>query len=363
MGTAPEASINWSRLATATDTLVLAWAAGNLPTVTRLLIDHGRDPSTPVAVVAWGAEVRQQTVVGTLSDIADLVAEADLQSPAITVVGDVVRLRDRLRWYDDRPLFGRRVLVTRTRHGASEIRRLLQAEGAEVIELPTHDVVDAVVPELFDRVVQALDEERYGWLIFSSPRAVELFFRHLHDLGRDSRALHSSKVATVGLPTAEALAEHGIVADVAIELPSTDAILARLPQRELARRRVLLPRAEESQHDLLRALRRLGAEVEDVPMFVSAVRLAPDRDALAKLRRHEIDAVVFPASSAVTSLVRMLGGDVAALQSVRVACIGPITAEVALQAGLRVDTVADPPTPAGVVKALARAMRQTPATA
>jgi len=352
-GTATESLVDWSRLATAVDTLVFVAAGENLEILSTRLIDGGRPPETPVAVVSWGTDARKLTVVGTLADIAARAADAGLGSPSITVVGEVVRLREQLRWYDDRPLHGRRVLLTRTRRGASEIKRLLEAEGATVIELPTQEIVDIVAPEIIGRVGDALVDGQYGWVIFSSRRAVELFFRHLTAMGRDARAFHTTQIIAAGGETAEALAERGIVADSVVEEPTVAAVMGALRQRRLSRRRVLLPRAEERNRDLPHGLLAAGAEVEDVPLYVASIPHEPNRAALGLLKRGEIDAVVFPAASAVTSLVRMLA-DAGPLTRVAIACLSPVTAAAARDAGLAVDVVGEPATPVGVVRALAQ---------
>ena len=351
-GTAAESLIDWSKLATAVDTLVFAAAAENLPVLVERLVANGCPPQTPVAVVSWGTDVRQLTVVGTLADIAERVQAAGIGFPAITVVGDVVRLREQLRWYDDRPLHGRRVLLTRTRGGASEIKRLLQAEGAEVVELPTQDIVDVIAPEVIGRVADALADGQYGWVIFSSERAVEMLFRHLVTMGRDARVFHATQVVATGPGTVDALRERGIIPDLLVEHPTAAGILATLRGRGLARRRVLLPRAEERNRDLLHGLLGAGAEVEDVPLYVAGVPHQPNRAALRLLKRGEIDAVVFPASVAVTNLLAMLGGSAEALRRVTIACMGPLAAETARACGLRVDVVADSATPAALVRAL-----------
>jgi uroporphyrinogen III methyltransferase/synthase len=202
-------------------------------------------------------------------------------------------------------------------------------------------------------VADALVDGQYGWVIFSSPRAVELFFRHLARMCRDARAFHATQVIAAGADTAEALADRGIIPDGTAEEPMAAAILGVLPKRSLTRQRMLLPRAEESQRELLDGLLATGAEVEDVPLYVSSVPQAPNRAALRLLKRGEIDAVVFPSSSAVTNFTRMLG-DPAPLRGVTVACVSPVTAETAREAGLRVDVVGEPATQAGVVRALAQ---------
>lgn len=360
--TAAESMVEWDKVASGPDTLVFANAAGNLATLSDRLIQGGRAPQTPVAVVSWGTHTRHATVVGTLADIAERTQAAGVPRPAITVVGEVVRLRDSLRWYDDRPLFGRRILLARTRRGASDIKRALQSEGAYVVELPTQDLVDVVKPELIERVAEALTDGQYGWVIFASRRAVELFFRQLTAQGRDARAFHATRIVATGPGTTDALLAHGLIADVQVVEPTPAAVLAALRGRELHRRRVLLPRAEEGNQDLLRGLRVAGAEVEELPLAVASAANGANRDALRNVKFDDLDAIVFPAAVAVTNVLHMLDGDTSALGHLAVACMGPLTEQTALRAGLRVAAVADPVTPVGMARALGRvfAARPTP---
>jgi len=229
---------------------------------------------------------------------------------------------------------------------------LLQAEGAQVIELPTQEIVDLVAPEIIGRVADALIDGQYGWVIFSSPRTVELLFRHLTALGRDTRSFHGVEILAMGPGTEEALADRGLLADLIVESPNAEAVLAALRGRDLARRRVLLPRAEEIHRNLLKGLRQAGAEVEDVPLYIASVPREPNRGAMALLKHGEIDAVAFPASVAVTNLVGMLGDQIDLLRRVTIACQGPISVQEAEKAGLRVDVIAEPASPAGLVRAL-----------
>lgn len=356
--TAAESMVDWSNVATGTDTLVFANAAANLELLSERLIAGGRAPSTPAAVVSWGTTTRHATVVGTLATIARDTRDAGIPQPAITVVGNVVSLRESLRWYDDRPLFGKRVLLTRTRRGASDIKRALQAEGAHVVELPTQDQVDVLKPELIQRVAGALADGQYGWVIFASRRAVDLFFRQMAQQGFDARAFHATRIVATGAGTAEAVGAHGIIADVQIEEPSPDGLLGVLRPRGLSRRRVLLPRAEEGNQDLLRGLHQAGAEVEDLPLAVARTLDQHNPEVVGLLRAGEIDAVVFPASAAVTNLVRMLDGGASALRAVVVVTIGALTADTAARAGLRVDVRAEPATPTGAARALGQFLQR-----
>ena len=176
---ADDASIDWPKLATGVDTLVFLMGVGRLAEICARLIEHGRAASTPVAVVEWGTLPRQRTVAGTLATIAAAVAAAGIGSPAVTVVGEVARLRDDLRWFDARPLSGKRVLVTRTRQQASELSRLLAAAGAEPVELPALEIARIADQREVARCIDTLHTSGYGWAIFTSANGVDIFFEEL----------------------------------------------------------------------------------------------------------------------------------------------------------------------------------------
>ncbi|MFN8556626.1 MAG: uroporphyrinogen-III C-methyltransferase [Dehalococcoidia bacterium] len=362
-GDSPElgdSPVDWSRLATAVDTIVMVGAVTNLAAVAAALVRHGRAPTTPAAVVSWGVHARQQIVSGTLDDIADQVAASDLTPPAVTVVGDVVRLRERMRWYDERPLFGKRVLVTRSRQQAAPLRRFLREEGATVLELPALELVETAAPEILDRVVAAMADGRYAWAVFTSANAVDLFFRRLDALGRDARVFATTKICAVGTEAAEALPRRGIRPDLVRDETVIERGEALLPEPSVGRRRVFVPRAGTTHPALVSSLRRAGAEVEEVPLYLTAIPREPDRQSLALLRSGEVDIVTFANSTAVTNLLGMLGGDTAPVERTTVACIGPITARTAREAGLTVEVVSEDDTAPGLVAALRRYYR-TPA--
>jgi hypothetical protein len=230
--------------------------------LTERLIENGRAAETPVAVVSWG-RTRASRRSGHAGGHRGAVAEAGLNQPAITVVGEVVRLREQLRWYDTRPLHGRRILLTRTRQGQSEIKRLLREEGAEVVELPTQQVVDAVAPEIIGRVADALVDGQYSWVIFSSERAVEMLFRRLAESGARP---HATRVLAAGR-TGGGAGGARIIADVYVRARQRRRSCG--PWRAgLARRRGAAA-GGGTQRDPLRGL-RAGA-VEEVPLYVASV--------------------------------------------------------------------------------------------
>ncbi|MCH8025403.1 MAG: uroporphyrinogen-III C-methyltransferase [Chloroflexi bacterium] len=322
--------VDWQRLAGSADTIVLLMGAGQLAEIVERLTECGRDAETPVAVVEWGTLPRQRTVTGTLRDIVELVRDAGIGAPSVIVVGEVVRLRDSLRWFDTRPLFGLRVLVTRTRQHAGQLSKALMAAGAEAIELPAIAITPRYDEKTLAAAVDSMKAGRYDWLIFTSTNAVDIFFSFLDSRQLDTRSVQA-KVAVIGAATAAALQSRGIAVDVTPERFTAEGLLAALPD-DLAGRRVLVPRAENARPLLIDELRDRGATVDEETLYVAA---PPDdnhphsgaaAEALRLLRAGEVDVATFASASSVTSLAAILGDDLSPLRRCRIACIGPVTA-------------------------------------
>jgi uroporphyrinogen III methyltransferase / synthase len=346
--------VNWTRIANGADTLVLYMGVGRLKEISTELVGAGRSPETPVACVRWGTIPEQRTVTGTLEDIADRVAEAGLKPPAITIVGDVVALREAgLDWYERRPLFGRRVVVTRARAQAGELSVELERLGAEVYEFPTI-VIQA--PEDFRPLDAAIrDLDSFGWIVFTSVNGVESFLERLRHHGLDLRAVpRRAKIAAIGPATAERIEEVGLRVDVVPEEYRAEALIEVLEAWSLAGERVLIPRARVAREILPEKLREAGAEVV-VPPAYESVPSSRGKDELAgRLEAGWIDCVTFTASSTVENFVGAFGTEEAVrlLAGTRVACIGPVTAETARKHGLRVDAEAEEYTIPGLVAAV-----------
>ncbi|WP_305733124.1 uroporphyrinogen-III C-methyltransferase [Trichlorobacter ammonificans] len=332
-----DSAIDWQRLSTGSGTVVFYMGIKHLRRNMALLAEHGRSPATPVALVRWGTTAQQEVLTGTLADIADRAETAGFKPPALTIVGEVVNLRQQLAWFDRRPLFGRRILVTRAADQAGEFSRMLEEQGARVVECPT---IRLVSPERWDEVDAAL--LRLGetdWLVLTSANAVRFFFERLRERGQDSRALGRCKVCVVGPKTAEALAARGILADLVPAEFTAEGVVAAFEGIDLAGKQVLFPRADRARDLIPPALERMGARVAAPVLYRNLLPESLPDEARDALEHRELDAVTFSASSTVTNLATLLGGadrlrDL--LSGVAVVSIGPITSRTCRDLGLTV---------------------------
>ena len=332
-----DSKIDWSRLATGVGTLVFFMGVKNLPEISASLTAHGRSPETPVAVIRWGTTPRQKTVVGTLGDIVEKVEKARLKPPAITVVGGVVRLRGELNWFESRPLFGRRILVTRAREQASDFKALLADLGADCIEFPTIGISPPPSWEPLDSSVARLSS--YDWVIFTSVNGVRFFMERLRSADLDCRELKGVRIAAIGPKTAEALEGCGLRPDLVPEEYRAESILAGLAGSGVEGKSFLMPRAMVARDVLPDTLRARGARVDVVPAYQTVLPTGRGEEVLELLRSGEIDCVTFTSSSTVSNFFSLFPKeDVLPLtDKVVVACIGPITADTARKFGLSVD--------------------------
>lgn len=355
--------VDWKKLANGADTLVMYMGVGRIGEISAGLISAGKNPETPVACVRWGTVAEQRTITGTLGDIAERVSEAGLKPPAIIVVGEVVALReDGLDWFERRPLFGRRVVVTRARAQAGELSSELERLGAEVYEFPT---IEIRPPDDFGPLDAAIrDLDSFGLLVFTSVNGVDAFLTRLRDLDLDLRAVpRETWVAAIGPATAERLAAAGLRVDVVPEEYRAEALIDALDTGRLAGERVLIPRARVAREILPEKLREAGAEVVVPPAYESAPSSEGKEGLALRLRAGEVDCVTFTASSTVENFVEAFGAEEATrlLAETRVACIGPITADTARGHGLGVDAQADEYTIPGLVEVVVDLLATDPA--
>lgn len=335
-------SMRWDKLATATDTLVFLMGVSNLPSITRRLIENGRAADTPAALVRWGTKADQETLVTTLGAAADDAARHGIKPPAVFVVGEVVRLRDTLAWFDApgvRPLSGKTVLVTRARAQASRLSAKLESLGARVVELPAIRIDDpADGYEAVDAAIRLIAS--YDWIVFTSANGVDRFFARLFDAGKDARDLAKAHFAAIGRATAARLKAYGILADVVPREYRAEGVVDALKSELTPGERVLIPRAQEAREILPESLRAHGAIVDVVPVYETAA--ADDDPAGVKrlLAEGRIDFATFASASTVRNLVRALGG-AALLQTARTVAIGPVTAAACEAHGIRVAAMPD----------------------
>ena len=352
---------DWSKLATATQTLCVIMGMKRLAEITTALIAHGRDPATPAAVVQWGSWSRQRVVEGSVADIAERAAAARIANPAVVVIGAVASLRASMKWFDQQPLFGRRIVVTRPEHQAEDMARQLRAKGAEAVVVPAITIVAPPEPARLDAALDVLGS--YDLVAFTSANGVDCVFEALARLRRDARVFGGALVAAIGPGTEAALARRAIFADVlAAEFRGeglAEAILAKLgshPAPTGKRRRVLILRALTARDALPAALRASGVEVDIVAAYETKPAPIGALQALARdLEARTIDAVTFTSGSTVRELAHALAPRAKELlEGTIVAAIGPVTADVARDEGLRVDLVASEYTVAGLIDALER---------
>ena len=340
---------DWPTLA-GIGTLVFLMGVKNLPAIAENLIRYGKDAATPAALIRWGTTPDQETLTGTLGDIAQKAEERRFSPPSIFVVGGVVGLRETLNWFETKPLFGRGIVITRPEAQAEELSELLRARGARVIYFP---VIRIAPPESWEELDGAIDRlESYRWIIFTSANGVAFFFRRLRERGRDIRDLKGIRIATIGPATASAVETLGIRVDLVPEVFISEGVVKAFAGEDLRGRRVLLPRAEQARDVIPEGLAKMGADV-DVATAYRTVR--SDRNAAeleSFLAEDKVDVITFTSPSTVANFLGIMGPDFHLPSKVRIACIGPVTETAARGAGLPVDILQERYTIPGLVETL-----------
>jgi uroporphyrinogen III methyltransferase/synthase len=355
-GSRKAARIDWATIARLEGTIVCYAGPAQLPAMVDALLEHGRSPKEWAAVVTNGTLPQQSTRHGTLADLKAAFEEQPPREPGILVVGAVAGLRDHLRWFDARPLFGKRVLVTRTREQAGELVEMLEDLGAEAIEAPAFRIVPPSDYAPLDEACAQVGT--YDWLVFTTANGVDAFMRRLLGAGADVRQLKGPHLCALGTAPAERLSRYGIRVDVLpVERGAEPVLEAMRRQGSLEGARVLLPRSEGGRELLAEELRKGGAEVTEVAAFRTVpepLRVGGDRDIYKMLLDHAIDVVLFTTPSSVRSVADALGIEQAAdlLGSTVVACIGPVTAEAAKRLGIETHVMPDEFTLPALVEAV-----------
>jgi uroporphyrinogen III methyltransferase / synthase len=345
-------SINWKALAQTGGTLVFLMGVKNLPAITDRLLRNGMPANTPAAIIHRGTTPSQKTIAGTLETISEKAATAGLTPPCVIVVGEVVSLRKRMKWFEDRPLFGKKVLVTRARSQASDMVERLTALGAECVEFPAIRVVKAVDDSALDAAIDQISA--YNWLIFTSVNGVDFFFKRLYEKGKDSRALGGIKTAAIGPATEMRLLSFGVKSDIVPDSYKAEDLIEAFKPQPMAGKRVLLPRASGARPVLPEALTQMGACVNEIPVYNTVSEDGQSEQMLDLLQSRKIDVITFTSSSTVTNLKTLIPADrfEDLVKNVTIAAIGPITAATARENGFPVHIIAQEYTIAGLCAAI-----------
>ncbi len=346
-----EATLDYASIARAPGTKVMLMGVERMRAVAGELVAAGADPATPVALVRWATTPRQQVITGTLSTIADEIERTQFKAPAVAVFGPVVNLRQTLRWFDQRPLFGKRVLVTRTRTQAGDLSRRLATLGADVIELPAIRIEDPADRLGFGELV--LDAHKYEWLVFTSPNGVERFFTLFRQLYEDIRSIGGARIAAVGSGTAAKIREYGLGVDLVPETMTADGLLAVLLKIDggVENRLFLVVRPEDVRHSISAGLTKAGAIADDAIAYRTVPDTSDESGAQARFREEGADVLTFASGSAADHFMAL---HLPIPPAAKIASIGPVTTAALRAHGLRVDAEADTHDIPGLVEAVRR---------
>jgi uroporphyrinogen III methyltransferase/synthase len=357
--TKEKSDIDWQALARI-GTLVFLMGVKNIENIVKELKDNGRSPKTPAALIRWGTTPRQEILAGTLANIATLARERKFAPPAILVVGEVVALRDTLQWFDSKPLFGKGVVITRPEKQADDLAKLLVKEGANPIHFPTIKIVPPPSWRELDAAIKKLED--YDWLIFTSANGVAYFFERLSAKGKDIRDLKGIKICCIGPATAKQIEDKGIKVDLVPKEFISEGILKSFSRINLKGKKILIARAAKARDVLPEGLKKLGAKVDVVTAYITVSSGKKKSDLEALFKENQVDVITFTSSSTVNNFIKIMGSGFKLPKSVKIACIGPVTAAAAKKLGLSVDIHQEEYTMEGLVDALVNYFKKKPAT-
>jgi uroporphyrinogen III methyltransferase/synthase len=348
-----ESKINWQKLGQPSGTLVFLMPVTNLENISKNLIRNGYPPSTSAALIRWGTTSEQETVIGKLGNIAELAKEKQIHPPAVLVVGEVVDLREIISWYEKKPLFGQRILVTRAKGQSASFISALERFGAEAIEFPTIKITPVDDYSIFDKAVSEIDSFR--WLVFTSVNGVNYFVKRLNQLSVDIRDFKGIKIAAIGTATAKAVEGLNLKIDLLPKEFKAEGLINSFRQQGISNQRILIPRALEAREILPETLRKLGADVVVAPVYKTVLADPPVKQIKTKMEAKKVSMITFTSSSTVRNFVKLISGNLELRQlmkGIKVAVIGPITAKTAEELGLKVDIMAETYTTSGLLKAI-----------
>ena len=346
-----DAHIDWEKIASRSGTLIFLMGARKLKRITENLIQYGKDPETPIAVIQWGTTCRQKTWTGTLNTIVGIAAKENIKPPALTIVGEVVNLKQHTDWYETLPLFGKTLVITRPEKQSESFMSGLLERGADPFLFP---VIETVAPDDWKPLDDALQQlDRYDGLIFTSVNGVKFFMRRLKEIGKDVRELKGLRLYTIGPKTEQSVNALGITVDVVPEDFVAESLVTSMGKENLKGKRFLLPRAAVAREILPNQLREQGAFVDVAPAYQTTRPQTDTQELIRRLKEGSIHAITFTSSSTVRHFMQSIGEELRPqLEKTAIACIGPVTAKTAEKAGLKVNIMAEEYTIDGLIAAL-----------
>ena len=346
-------TIDWPYLASGKNPLVFLMGMERLEDITKKLIEYGRPGETPVAVINQGTTPSQKTLISTLAEVSKKAKEENFRPPCIIVIGNIVKLREKIKWFEGRPLFSKRIIVTRARAQASDLCEKLKDLGAEVIEFP---VIKIVPPESYDALDNAIQNiENYDWIIFTSQNGVKHFLDRLYHLGKDVRSLYRAKICSIGPATSKELRNFGLIADYIPPKFVAEDLLAHFPDIKEGSK-ILLPRVKEAREIIVEELTRRGYSVDLVTAYETIME-KPEEGLKKTLEKQPVDFITFTSSSTVKNFVKIieeLNINKGIFNKTTVAAIGPITAKTAEEYGFKAEIIATQYTIEGLVEEIVR---------
>lgn len=344
----PESNLDYKALANVPGTKVMLMGVERLAIIAEEFAKAGLAPETPVALVRWATTGRQETLIGTLTDIAAKAEAAEFKAPAVAVFGEVVKLREKLNWFESLPLFGQRIAVTRTRQQAGELVSQLKALGADAYEMPTIRIEPAPNKREFYELV--LDAHSYDWVIFTSPNGVDAFFKAFFEIYRDARELGGARIGAIGPATAERVRSYHLQVDLQPEKYVAEAILTELQkENSVENLKFLLPRAEGAREMLALELTKLGAIVDEAVAYRTVPETEDVSGGIKRFREEGADLITFTSSSTAENFAAL---KLPLPENLKIASIGPVTSKTLKGLGLDLDIEAQKHDIPGLIDAI-----------
>lgn len=350
-----DSAVDWNQLAKGTGTLVILMGWENFDAIAKTLLSSGMPVKTPVALVQSGTNPNQKTITGTLSNIWGKAQKSELGPPIVAILGEVVKFHECINWFDNLPLSGKRILVTRPLNQSKSLSDLLIQAGGQPVEVPTIEVRPLNDYHELDITLNQL--ATYDWVVFTSANAVRAVFDRLNILRLDARAFHENRIAAIGPGTRTSIHNHGISADFVPQTFASKAIIEGLVQRNISGCTVLIPRSNIGHNSLPDSLSAVGAKVKQITAYHTVI---PDNATARLVKAFEkgVDIATFTSSSTVENLTMILDNNLKQIQQTMIACVGPSTATTAREAGIRVDITATEHTSHGIVEAITAHLKQ-----